>query len=292
MSKNIIEVSQENFVELVVKGSEKKPVIVDFWAPWCAPCKQLTPIIEKTAASFQDKIILAKINIDENQSIAAQMQIQSIPMVYAFSNGQVVEGFQGNIAESEVLDFFKKVLKLSGPSPETSEYLEDLKNAILNSSWDKVLEFSNSILDVDQNNVDACYGKARSLIELKKFKEVKEFMSVLPEEILNEKKVKDLNSNIEIAENSFDASKNILHFEDALKKKPKDIKAHLDLSSALFGVGRIAESYTLLINAIKIDPEWNNQEARKKLLSFISSHNLNSDEAKLARRQLSSILFS
>ena len=292
MSKNIIEVSQENFVELVVKGSEKKPVIVDFWAPWCAPCKQLTPIIEKTAASFQDKIILAKINIDENQSIAAQMQIQSIPMVYAFSNGQVVEGFQGNIAESEVLDFFKKVLKLSGPSPETSEYLEDLKNAILNSSWDKVLEFSNSILDVDQNNVDACYGKARSLIELKKFKEVKEFMSVLPEEILNEKKVKDLNSNIEIAENSFDASKNILHFEDALKKKPKDIKAHLDLSSALFGAGRIAESYTLLINAIKIDPEWNNQEARKKLLSFISSHNLNSDEAKLARRQLSSILFS
>ncbi len=292
MSKNIIEVSQENFVELVVKGSEKKPIIVDFWAPWCAPCKQLTPIMEKIAASFQDKIILAKINIDENQSIAAQMQIQSIPMVYAFSNGQVVEGFQGNIAESEVLDFFKKVSKLSGPGPEISEKLEELKNAILNSSWDEALEFSNLILDIDQSNVDACYGKVRSLIELKKFKEVKEFMSVLPEEIMNEKKMKDLNSNIEIAENSFNASKNIVHFEDALKKNPKDIKAHLDLSSALFGVGRIADSYSLLINAIKIDPEWNNQEARKKLLSLISSHNLNSDEAKLARRQLSSILFN
>ena len=127
MSKNIIEVSQENFVELVVKGSEKLPVIVDFWAPWCSPCKQLTPILEKTATSLQDQIVLAKLNIDENQSIAAQMQIQSIPMVYAFSNGQVVDGFQGNIAESAVIDFFEKVAKLSGPSPEISNYLEELK---------------------------------------------------------------------------------------------------------------------------------------------------------------------
>ena len=163
MSKNIIEVSQENFVELVIKGSDKIPVIVDFWAPWCSPCKQLTPILETTASSLQDKLILAKINIDENQSIAAQMQIQSIPMVYAFYNGQVVDGFQGNIAESEVIDFFKKVVKLSGPSPEISEYLEELNVAILNSSWDEALKFSNLVLDIDQNNVDACYGKVRSL---------------------------------------------------------------------------------------------------------------------------------
>lgn len=292
MSKNIIEVSQENFVELVVKGSEKLPVIVDFWAPWCSPCKQLTPILEKTATSLQDQIVLAKLNIDENQSIAAQMQIQSIPMVYAFSNGQVVDGFQGNIAESAVIDFFEKVAKLSGPSPEISNYLEELKNSILNSSWDEALKFSNLILDLDQNNVEACYGKVRSLIELHKFKEAKEIMSVLPEEILNEKKMRDLNSNIDVAENSLNASKNIEEFEDALQKNPKDIKAHIDLSNALFGEGRISDCYSLLINAIKIDPEWNNQEARKKLLSFISSHDLNSDEAKLARRQLSSILFN
>ena len=292
MSKNVIEVSQENFVELIIKGSEKLPVVVDFWAPWCSPCKQLTPILEKTATSFQEKIILAKINIDENQSIAAQMQIQSIPMVYAFFNGQVVDGFQGNVAESEVVDFFKKVSKLGGPSPEISEYLEELKNAISNKTWEEALKFSDLILDIEQNNVDACYGKVRSLIELQKFKEAKEIMSVLPKEILNEKKMQDLNLNIDIAENSFDASKNIVNFEDVLKKNPRDIKAHLDLSNALFGVGRIADCYSLLVNAIKIDPEWNNQEARKKLLSFISSHDLNSEEAKRARRQLSSILFN
>ena len=292
MFKNIIDVTEKNFVESVVKGSEKLPIIVDFWAPWCAPCKQLTPILEKAAASLQDQIILAKINIDENQSIASQMQIQSIPMVYAFFKGEVVDGFQGNIAQSDVLDFFKKVSELNGVSPEISKKLEELEAAILNLSWDEVLKLSNLILDIDQNNVDACYGKLRSLIELQNFKEAKEIISVLPEEILNEKKIRDLNSNLEIAENSFNASKNILDFEEVLKKNPKDIKAHLNLSNALFGAGRIADCYSLLINAIKIDPDWNDQEARKQLISFISSHDLNSDEAKLARRQLSSILFS
>ena len=109
MTNNIIEVTSENFVELVIKGSEKLPIVVDFWAPWCSPCKQLTPIIEKAVNNFPDKVILAKVNIDDNQSIASQMQIQSIPMVYAFFNGQVVDGFQGNIPESQVLEFIQKI---------------------------------------------------------------------------------------------------------------------------------------------------------------------------------------
>lgn len=285
------EVNEDNFVERVVEASKLKPIIVDFWAPWCAPCKQMAPIIEEAVQKLSDKVSLVKINIDDNRNIATQMQIQSIPTVYAFHEGQVVDGFQGNIPQSQISEFVKKISNLMGPSNEIKDSLEELEFCISDSNWSRALELSNSIIDQDQTVSIAYSGKVKSLVGLNKFSEVKTFMSVIPADLLNEKDIKELNLHIDVSEKAYNSVKDIDKLRDAIKQQPKNIQSYLDLSNALFGLGNISECYDLLIDAIKIDPKWNEQAAKKRLLDFIQNNGINTDEAKKARRKLSSILF-
>lgn len=286
------EVNEDNFIDKVIEASKKTPIIVDFWAPWCAPCKQMAPIIEEAVLKFSEKLSLAKINIDENRAIATQMQIQSIPTVYAFYDGQVVDGFQGNVPKSQILDFVKKISELAGPSSDIKDSLDELKISIENLDWSKVLELSNLIIDKDQNVVEAYFGKVKALVGLNKFAEVRAFMSVIPVDLLNEKNLEELNHKIDVSEKAFNSVKDIDKLKKAINKNPKDLQSYLDLSNALFGLGKISECFDLLIEAIKIDPDWNEQAARKQLLDFIQNNGISTNEAKKARRKLSSILFN
>ena len=285
-------VSSENFVKEVVEASNQKPIIVDFWAPWCSPCKQLAPILENAVAETNGKVSLVKVNIDENQSIAGQLQIQSIPTVYVFYQGQVVDGFQGNIKESEIKSFIDKTMNLLGPGKEVEELLLILNTCVENNDWEKTLEISREILKSDNKNPEAHTCLIKAYVGLKKFGEAKEFVSLIPKELLSENKIQEAIQSIEISKKSFLAAGQLESLKEKVSKSPNDLQLKLDLSIALFGNSQIEESFNLLLSSIKIDPNWNEQAARKQLLEFFQTFGLNSEEVKVARRQLSAILFS
>ena len=289
---NIKDVDASNFMAEVIEKSKEKPVIVDFWAPWCAPCKQLAPVLEKAVSNVNDKISLTKINIDENQSIAGQLQIQSIPTVYAFYQGQVADGFQGNLPESEVNEFVKKVISLAGPGQEVEELIVSLNNSLDQMDWDNAKSFANEVLKIDNVNKNALAGLIEAEIGSKRFDKAKEIVNSLNDDLKNDKILLAAIDKIEISEKAFLASSEIEPLKQKLKDNPNDLKLSLDLAVALFGGGNIKEAYELLLSSIEKDPDWNEQAARKQLLAFFQTDGLNSDHSKIARRKLSSILFS
>ncbi len=288
----IKDITAENFVSEVIEASNQKPVLVDFWAPWCSPCKQLTPILESAVSEFKNKVVMVKVNIDENQSIASQLQIQSIPTVYVFFQGEVVDGFQGNLPESKVKEFLKKVSHLSGPGEEVEELLEGLKLEIQNGNWKKINDISKNILKLDVSNVEANAFMIKSLIALKNFEEAKKHVLSLTDDLKKELLIKESIDSIETAETSYLASSDIESLKEKFKKDPDNLQINFDLSIALFGNGEIKEAFDLLLSSIKKDLNWNDQAARKQLLEFIKTDGLNTEEAKTARRKLSSLIFS
>ena len=292
VNEEIKNVSSEDFVREVVEASKEKPIVVDFWAPWCSPCKQLAPILEREVLNANGKISLVKVNIDESQSIAVQLQIQSIPTVYVFYQGQVVDGFQGNIQESEIKSFISKATSLSGPGKEIEELLVILNTCVENNEWERAIDISSEIIDSDQKNIEAHVALIKAYISLKKFAEAKEFITCIPKDLLSENKINDAIQSIEISEKSFLAVDQLGSLREKVNKNPDDLQLKLDLSIALFGNNQIEESFNLLLSSIQIDRDWNDQASRKQLLEFFQTLGLNSDEVKVARRQLSAILFS
>jgi len=291
-TNNIIIVNEETFMSEVIETSKIKPVIVDFWAPWCEPCKTLTPLLEDAVKSYEKDLILAKIDIDQNQNIAAQLRIQSIPTIYTFFEGKVVDGFQGAKSNKEIIEFVTKSASLSSPGKEVEDLILSAKEFIELRDWDNAYEISQNILDKDPKNHIGFGNLIRSMIGLEKFNETKDLIDNLAPEIRNSKQVEEAISLLETSEKAFQAKGTIEDLEKKLKQEPENLNYLLQMAIALFGIGKIEESFDMLLKSIEIDRDWNEQAARKQLLEFFSSAGIESIETINARKKLATLLFS
>jgi len=290
-SNNIKDVTSENFMAEVVELSKSTPVIVDFWAPWCGPCKELGPNIEKAVSGTNGKVVLAKVNIDENQDIAAQLRVQSIPTVYAFVDGQPVDGFMGAQPESAIKDFVKKVSDLNKSGPNIDEMLENANSLYKEKNYPNAGEAFETILSIDAEKKEAISGYIRSLIGLKKYEAASDFISSIEDKLKEDNLVKEAIAALDLSLKAEGASSKTSELRMKIESNPKDMDSRQELAIALYGAGEIENALDCLLDSINFDRNWNEEAARKQLVEFFSAIGLQDPIVVSARKRLSSILF-
>ena len=286
---NVIDINQDQFVEEVVEKSKTIPVIVDFWAPWCGPCKQLTPVLESIVNKKNGKIILAKINVDENQAIAAQLKIQSIPTVYGFVEGRPIDAFQGAQPESKIEAMIDKLIDAT-PGNEIPKLLEEADTCFKNQDYEKAQNLYENLIALDPGNIKIIAGLLRTLLQLKKFEDINEMLDSLDEKILEDSeinKIKKLMDNLHGDENS----SSINELQNKLKNNPNDKNIRLELSVELLKSNQTDQGFQELLILYEQDPKWNEEAAKKKLLEYFDLLGFNDPNVVEARKKLSSLMF-
>lgn len=283
---NIIDVTEAEFNDQVIEASENKLIVVDFWAPWCGPCKQLTPILEKIISKSGDKITLVKINIDENQQIAAQLRIQSIPTVYAFKDKQIVNAFQGVIPEGQIIEFIEKCLG-SKINEDFTEFYNEIESAMAENKFE---ETKDTLLEFISKNSDEIKGICfylECLIELKQFEEVEMFISSLEKDVQNKDEVKQVLKKMEIVKNN-SSGPNINELLGKLESEPNNIDLILEISDKYFSMKEYENGMDLLL---KNYPK-NKDSIKNKMVEFFAVLG-NTDQVTIQyRKKLSQLMFS
>ena len=283
---NIIDVTEAEFNDQVIEASENKLIVVDFWAPWCGPCKQLTPILEKIISKSGDKITLVKINIDENQQIAAQLRIQSIPTVYAFKDKQIVNAFQGVIPEGQIIEFIEKCLG-SKINEDFTEFYNEIERAMAENKFE---ETKDTLLEFISKNSDEIKGICfylECLIELKQFEEVEVFISSLEKDVQNKDEVKQVLKKMEIVKNN-SSGPNINELLGKLESEPNNIDLILEISDKYFSMKQYENGMDLLL---KNYPK-NKDGIKNKMVEFFAVLG-NTDQITIQyRKKLSQLMFS
>ena len=286
----IKDTTTQAFRQDVIAESMNQPVLVDFWAPWCGPCKQLTPVIEKVVKGARGKVKLVKMNIDDHPSIAGQLGIQSIPAVIAFDKGQPVDGFMGAQPEGQIKAFIDKLGGAAGPSP-VDETLEAAKQAAEAGDAAGASELYAAVLQHEPENLTAIAGLARLHVDVGDLEGAKGILAMAPQGKENDPALAAVRAALELAEQAA-ALGDTAELEAKVAANPKDHQARFDLALALNSRDRREEAVDHLVAIIKADRNWNEDGARKQLLQFFEAWGPMDENSVAGRRKLSTLLFS
>jgi putative thioredoxin len=288
MAGNISDVTDNNFQAEVLESDT--PVLVDFWAPWCGPCKQLTPVLEKAVNAAKGKVKLAKMNIDEHPAIPGQLGIQSIPAVIAFSNGQPVDGFMGALPESQIVEFLERLTK-GKIAPDDQDVLKAADTALAEGDAATAAQLYAQVLQQDDKNVSALAGLARCYVETGALEQAKQTLDLVPEAKRTDAPVAAARAALEVAEQAKSLGP-ITELEERVRANPLDHQARFDLAIALNAKGKREEAAQHLLEIVRRDRKWNDDGARKQLVQFFEAWGFADPAAVEGRKKLSSILFA
>ena len=282
------------FMRDVIEESRKQPVIVDFWAPWCGPCKQLGPAIEKVVRDAGGTVKLVKINIDENQALAGQMRIQSIPAVFAFVNGQPVDGFLGALPESEIRAFVERIAgPLDGKDDRTAAVLEQADAALEAGDYAAASEAYAQVLSQDKESPAALAGLAKCHIRAGNLEAAEATLALVPKDKESASQVTSARAELDLAAASSSLDDEaIAALRDTLAGNPDDHRARFDLATALNAAGQREAALEELLDLFRRDRAWNDEAARKQLLTFFDAWGAGDPLTVAGRRKLSAIMFS